>query len=597
NPDLNEKAIAYYQSFIKGNAKHPKIADIKLALSKYLIENGDLEAAAGELREIINSRHKETAYLRLAEIHEKLAKKAEAADYYKELLTSFPTGKYRFSALKSLAELEDQLGNKENSIAFKRILINDYPQAEQEKYKNQLVAFYIERGQLAEAEKMIGNTDLVSLTNDLVLINELNLVSYDKLLQLAKLNDFKDKNLEALRYYNDYLRFSKEGSNDNEVRLAMGEIYIEQGRKDLAINHLKKISDNFANYNHVRQTLAILSFDQEDYESVITYSAPLLKTMPASDPAYITLNRNYIIARIKQSGTINFKAELAQYKKSFPNDKEGQAQLIIEYGKQERLRNNFSKSIQILDDVLDDYDDTNLADNALFYTILNYFTLNNMEKALKLVGDFFETYPNSDVTGELYNALGNTYSRLGKFDSAIEAFKSALLKTEKQDVKRVSYSNLISVYKSAGLWEAVLTTANTFIQLFPNDPSLIDVKILIGQSYAYLNRGTEGVNYLKKLKLVADADREPEIQYSIADIYYKMKNYEAAVQEYIKIPLLSKKTNLPWIPTSYYYAGRSYEYLSRNKDAIRMFEQVIARPDSDALMKKEAKKRIDDLKN
>ena len=93
-----------------------------------------------------------------------------------------------------------------------------------------------------------------------------------------------------------------------------------------------------------------------------------------------------------------------------------------------------------------------------------------------------------------------------------------------------------------------------------------------------------------------DTNDDAEIKYFIADIYFKMKNFEAAVQEYIKIPLLSKRTNLPWIPTSYYYAGRSYENLSRNKDAIRMFEQVIARPDSDSLMKKEARKRINDLK-
>ena len=76
-----------------------------------------------------------------------------------------------------------------------------------------------------------------------------------------------------------------------------------------------------------------------------------------------------------------------------------------------------------------------------------------------------------------------------------------------------------------------------------------------------------------------------------------MNSFESAISELIKIPLLSKKTKLQWVPSAYYYAGKSYENLGKKDDAIRMYEKIVSTIGVDAIFKKEARKQITRLKS
>ena len=86
-----------------------------------------------------------------------------------------------------------------------------------------------------------------------------------------------------------------------------------------------------------------------------------------------------------------------------------------------------------------------------------------------------------------------------------------------------------------------------------------------------------------------------EIQFYIGDAYFQTGQYENAIAEYVKIPLLSRKTKLQWEASALYYSGQAYEKLGRIDDAKRMYAEIVKRPGIDVVLKKEAQKRIKEI--
>ena len=98
------------------------------------------------------------------------------------------------------------------------------------------------------------------------------------------------------------------------------------------------------------------------------------------------------------------------------------------------------------------------------------------------------------------------------------------------------------------------------------------------------------------MKLEADSEKEPEIQFYIGEAYLKAGQYEEAIAEFVKIPLLSKKTKLQWEASALYYSGQAYEKMGRIADAIRMYQEIIDRPGIDMILKRDAERRINQIK-
>jgi len=96
--------------------------------------------------------------------------------------------------------------------------------------------------------------------------------------------------------------------------------------------------------------------------------------------------------------------------------------------------------------------------------------------------------------------------------------------------------------------------------------------------------------------MLADSEQEPEIQFYIGEAYFQAGQYETAVSEFVKIPFMSRKTKLQWEASALYYSGQAYEKLGRNDESIRMYEEIIKRPGIDIILKKEAQKRIGQIK-
>ncbi len=593
--DLNSRAIKYYEKLIDENKGALGLEHALLTVVTYYRAENRLSDAKVALKKIGRRSLQENAFLQLAELYSLEDSLLHAADYYREVLSNYPSSKRRYHVIKELANLEERLGRKENAILFLKMLVDQYPIIDHAKEKSAIIAYYLNQGKISEAELYLPSEEKRNRIDDIVLATEFQLESYELLLQFARLYDAKNDHAKAIYYYQDYVRLAPTSKEDDAVYHAIGQIYVEDERFDQAVSYFERIQKDYILYPKIEQSLAIIYFQNENYKEAATYSKRVMDRISPTDQAYETLNRNYLISLIKANGLTNFRTQLKSYQKNFPKDKEGHARILFEYAKEERKNKNFTSSNKLLDEIIDDYDNTSYVDDATYLMGLNYIIVNNFEKAMDIFTAFPDDFPSSSILDEYYNSLGTILEQFGKNDDAIEAYRKALTYSKSEKTKKLSYAKLISLFNKLGLSESVLSTASTFIQLYPTDAKAFEVKILIGQALSNMNRGTEAVSYFKQLKLEADSESEPEIQYWIANAYYKMGDYEAAISEYIKIPLLSKKTKLQWVPSALYYAGQSYEKLGKVEDAVRMYEKIVTTPGIDAVFKNDAKKRIKQL--
>jgi tetratricopeptide (TPR) repeat protein len=594
--DVNERAIKYYEKLISENAGHPKLAEAKLTLVSYYKKTNNFAEALRCLKSIEASQSSESVSLELAELFNKQDSLYRAADQYRGILQSYPASRRRYHVIRELSKIEGKLGRKENRVLFLKMLVDNYPQIEHIAEKSEIIQFFLDQGKIADAEVYISETAQNAAIRDIVLATEFKQNENEYLLQLARLYDAKNDHTKAIRYYQDYIRLSASSKNDDDSYHAIGQIYIEENRFDQAVSYFERIQPSYPEYEKIEQSLAVIYFKNENYKKAAEYGKRVMTRLDKNNPSFIVINRNYLISLIKSQGLTNFRTQLKSYQKQFPNDREGHARLLYEYAMQERKSKNYTRSNKLMDEIIDDYDSSSYVDDATYMKGLNYIVVNNFEKAMEIFTEFPEDFPNSSILDQYYNSLGAILEQFGKNDDAIVAYQNALRKSSSVKTKKLSYAKLISLYNKLGLSESVLSTASTYIQLYPTDEKAFNIKILIGQALSNMSRGTEAVSYFKELKLEASSESEPEIQYWIANTYYKMGSYEAAISEFIKIPLLSKKTKLQWVPSALYYAGQSYEKLGKNDDAIRMYQKIISTAGIDSVFKNDAKKRINQLK-
>ncbi|MCB0301110.1 MAG: tetratricopeptide repeat protein, partial [Calditrichaeota bacterium] len=224
-------------------------------------------------------------------------------------------------------------------------------------------------------------------------------------------------------------------------------------------------------------------------------------------------------------------------------------------------------------------------------------TLNKGDKALEEFEKFLKNYPKSDLTANVYLTIAEIYFRDEETEAGVTAVRRAVDVASNPETQQQALASLISTYKSLQLWDGALQNAREYVQKFPNADDIVDQKITIGIALNRLNRFSEAVDYLKDLKFSVNSDQEPEIQFYIGEAYFNGGQYEQAINEFVKIPLLSQKTKLQWEASALYFAGQSYEKLGRTNEAVRMYQEIIDRPGIQLELKRQARKLIDNIKS
>ncbi|GAB4373318.1 MAG: tetratricopeptide repeat protein [Calditrichia bacterium] len=608
NPEdslINEKKIKLWSHFIKEYKGSRYARRARLVVAELYLQNSQWNKAVEQLDSLRISGDLQfagEALYRLGILYAEKQNSSKAMEHLKNFLLDFPNHPKRAEAFAELGRLYQQNGQYQEAARLYDRLIQEYNYSEAgQRALERLPELFLAAGDFRQAVQYTKPFVQRDISGDL-LIDYLRRPSHPDFYFYYGKAQFALNNAHLARKgLFDYLSLDTEAIRKDEAFYLLAEIASAEGDKESALLHLQNLSQKEDSPFFIQATAktADIYFEQGKFnEAQLLYEKIVSRT---SDPEKLILYKKQAMICLINQGKFNaIDNQISAFKKEFknhPNLDDYLASFQFEMGKYYYRNKNFDAAIKKFEWVTKSYKKTELADDATYYLGLTYTTLNKIEKAQDILTGFSQQFPNSDLLSNVYVTLGGIYYRGEKKDLSVGAFKKAVELARNPQSKKVALTNLIKNYQDLGLWDGVLNHCWEYVKLFPDAEDVIDKKILIGAALIHLNRYSEAVEYLRSVKFEANSEQEPEVQFYIGEAYFNAGQYENAIREFVKIPLLSKQTKLQWEASALYFSGQSYEKLGRIEDAIRMYQEIIDRPGIIVDLKREAKKRIDQLKS
>jgi tol-pal system protein YbgF len=599
-----EKQIQFWEHFRQSYTASKFAGKATYILAELYFKKRSADQALQILQTIINSKDQDlagNAYYLMGKIYYEQKNQQEASRILKDFLLNIPVHSLRANGFGLLAKINENEGNFETAAAFWTKLREEYDYSPAAlAARTRIPEIYLLAGQY---QSVLNYTDPFireTFPADLLLARLQEMSEPDFYFFNGKACFELQNDAAARKILLNYVYRQPGAKYYDEALFTLAEISLRSGDPDAALLHLQIITRNESSPFFLQATAktADIYFERNDYEKAqVLYGKLIGRT--ADPDQKIQFQAREMICLINLGNLKLYESRLSAFSRNFKNNKNYdnyRADFEFEIGKYYYKNKNFDAAIKRFETVTGKFKKTEFADDAEYHLGLTYTTLNKVDKAMDVLSKFAEKYPASPLKANIYVTLGGLYYRAEKRELAVGAFQKAVEVAREPQTRQLALSNLILIYRDLGLWDGVLIQARTYAEEFPNAEDVIDKEIMIGSALINLNRYSEAVDFLKNLKFQANSEQEPEIQFYIGEAYFNGGQYENAIREFVKIPLLSKQTKLQWEASALYYSGQAYEKLGRKADAIRMYREIVERPGILVELKKEAQKRIDQLK-
>ncbi len=372
-----------------------------------------------------------------------------------------------------------------------------------------------------------------------------------------------------------------------QAKYYYGYIAYEQDDYDNADKYLTEVSKDKKYQKEVSYYMADMNFKLGRFQKAIDAGLPLLKTASRNERSQI----NKII------GESYFN--LQQYDKAIP--------YLKQYtGKRGKWINT-------------DY-------YLLGYA---YYKQNDYEKAVSYFNKIIDG--NNAVAQNAYYHLAECYLKLDKKTEALNAFRNASQMDFKPQIKEDAFYNYAKLsYEIGNPYKSVPEVLQDFLASYPHSPQKEEINDLIISAYViskdyagaltYLekninanaalyqkiafsraeelfndNRYEEAVQFFdKSLSHPEDAVYTAKSRYWKAESEYRLKNYTAALQDYLAFQKMKEAKKLPVYATLDYQLGYTYFKLKKYPKAISFFKAFVQSSPVDTEKKRDAYLRLGD---
>ncbi len=271
------------------------------------------------------------------------------------------------------------------------------------------------------------------------------------------------------------------------------------------------------------------------------------------------------------------------------------ALFYLEKGKSLDRSRQFEDARDQYERIVDKYPFSEWADDAEFSLGQSYILQNKYEQGVAVLNKFLENRIDSELRVNAKYSIGLSQMKLENYSEAVSKLKEVWNDAAGRELWLDVFVKLSGLYKNLNFLDAAIMLNREYLQRFPRAPDAIDRKMDIAQLYLQLGEYDQAIQQYRPLLPFADAEREAEIQFYIGEAYENKSDFQTALLEYLKVPILGRKTKLDWGITAVYRAGMCYEKLGDSEGAARMYRQIIQQAGAASNYGVAAQKRLDEL--
>ncbi|MCZ7556260.1 MAG: tetratricopeptide repeat protein [Bacteroidia bacterium] len=388
-----------------------------------------------------------------------------------------------------------------------------------------------------------------------------------------------------------YLREYPDGQHTADVYFALGQMYRDEGKVDLASSYLQQAA-TLRESPEARRSAADMLLESGRFDAATAQYEKLAAA--ATLPQERQYAQSRIVVSLYRAGKLqDADKAAADFLSAHSGLEAAKDEFALEKGKLYFRQSDYRKAADFFDDV-EDSDLPDLAALGMFWLGKTLEAQSKNSDAVKQFNDVVKKYPRTEAAVEAMMSLARMSMRAENYQEAATQFKSVVDAGSVPDaVLKEALNGLIKAYEGLSVNDAAAEMTRKFIETWPEDPTAFRKKVNLGVYYYQLRYFDRAITHLESLLSEAAPDDQAEIRYYIGESYFYKGDFNQAALEFLKVPyLVIGKTEIDWSASSYYMAGRAYEELSRPALAVEMYQKIIDTPGVDPRFRAEAEKNL-----
>ena len=394
------------------------------------------------------------------------------------------------------------------------------------------------------------------------------------------------------------LRYAEEhpaGSHNGEVYFALGQMYKDEGKIDLASTYLQQAATMKQGTDALRDAADLL-LDSGKHARAIDAYTRLAEN--STEPAERRYAESRIVVAMLRAGKLSDAASaIERFRSAWPEAEAEQDEFMLERGKYHHRAGEYRAAQDLFDDV-EDSDIRALAALGSYWNGRCLEAQSRNSDAREQYGDVIEEYPGTEAALESMMSLGRMAMRAEQYQDAATQYRAVVDAESIPDAMRKEALNgLISAYDVMGMYDVAAEMTRRFLEAWPGDPTAFRKRVNLGIFLTQLRYFDTAIDHLESLLAEASPDDQAEIRYYIGEAYFYKHDFTQAALEFLKVPyLVVGKTEIDWASAAYAQAGECYRELSKFDLAIDMYQKVVDTKGVDPRFRAEAEKRIKEIR-
>lgn len=396
--------------------------------------------------------------------------------------------------------------------------------------------------------------------------------------RLAKSYSHNNQRDKAVTTYNMYLRKYPQAPDADSIAFTRAEHLTSRNRTSEALTAFREFSKKYPNSPlgvQADQAIGDLLFQTEKYAQAIAAYQRIPEPARNETMAAREVLSLYRLRRISQANKT-----AGQFKKTYKTATEWLARFEVEKGNYQLAVKNPKKAQQIFEDISKKYPTTEAEAEARYYIIRAYRDQGpdkdgNNEPYLNALSTFIKNYPDSPHWANANIELAEFWERNEEYNLSAHAYRNAIEKGVTQSVKPGILHKLAKNYSNLNAYDLAINFARQLLREFPQHPLAIEASIDIGTIYLP-NKGdhAQAIAELRPLlKIVTVEDEKASIQYTIAENYFELADYENALREFLFLRY-NQKAGPMWIVSAQMKIADCYAAQNNIEQAIQELEAI-----------------------